>query len=157
MTTLMTGPVKAMSIREQDAELARQSGEAINHFIGPSAEPLRLRLEDAQTGAEVEATVPRVIVSLLAEALSQMADGKSVTLILLEAEVSTQQAAEILGVSRPYFVKLLEQGDIPYRKVGEQRRVRYKDLLAYTQAYQHKATAALDEMTSEAQKMKLYE
>ena len=86
-----------------------------------------------------------------------MADGKSVSLILQEAEISTQQAAELLGVSRPYFVKLLEQGEIPYRKVGEQRRVYYNDLLAYREAYQHKATAALDEMTAQAQKMNLYE
>jgi hypothetical protein len=98
----MTGPVKALSIREQDAELTRQSGDALTHFVGPNEEPLRLRLADPQTGAEVEATVPRVIVSLLAEDLSQMAAGKSVTLMLLEAEPSTQQAAEILGGSRPY-------------------------------------------------------
>lgn len=153
----MTGPVRAMSIREQDTELARQSSDAITHFVSPNEEPLRLRLEDQQTGAEVEATVPRVIVSLIAEALSQMAGGKSVSLILLEAEVSTQQAAELLGVSRPYFIKLLKQGEIPYRKVGEQRRICYKDILAYTQAYQQKATIALDEMASEAQTLKLYE
>ncbi len=157
MNTYMTGPVKAMSIREQDAELARKSSDAITHFVGPNEEPLRLRLEDPQTGAEVEATVPRVVVRLIAEALAQMAGGKSVALILQEAEISTQQAAELLGVSRPYFVKLLEQGEIPYRKVGEQRRVSYSDLLAYRLAYQRKASAALDEMTAEAQKMNLYE
>ena len=157
MSTLVTGPVRAMSIREQDAELARQSSDALTHFAGPNEEPLRLRLEDQQTGAEVEATVPRVIVRLIAEALSQMAGGKSVSLILLEAEVSTRQAAELLGVSRPYLVKLLERGEIPHRKVGEQRRVRYKDILAYTQAYQQKATAALDEMAAAAQHLKLYE
>lgn len=157
MSTLVTGPVRAMSIREQDADLARQSSDAITHFASPNEEPLRLRLEDQQTGAEVEATVPRVIVRLIAEALSQMAGGKSVSLILLEAEVSTQQAAELLGVSRPYVIKLLEQGEIPYRKVGEQRRVSYKDILAYTQAYQQKATVALDEMAAEAQTLNLYE
>ena len=157
MNTYMTGPAKTLAIREQDAELARKSSDAITHFVGPNEEPLRLRLEDPQTGAEVEATVPRVIVHLIAEALAQMAGGKSVSLILQEAEISTQQAAELLGVSRPYFVKLLEQGEIPYRKVGEQRRVRYNDLLAYSRTYQHKATAALDEMTAQAQKKNLYE
>ena len=157
MNTYMTGPAKTLTIREQDAELARKSSDTIMHFVGSNEEPLRLRLEDQQTGAEVEATVPRVIVHLIVEALAHMAGGKSVSLILQEAEISTQQAAELLGVSRPYFVKLLEQGGIPYRKVGEQRRVHYNDLLAYRQAYQHKATAALDEMTAEAQKMNLYE
>ena len=157
MNTYMTGAAKAISLREQDAELARKSSDALMHFVGLNEEPLRLRLEDQQTGAEVEATVPRVVVQLIAEALAQMAGGKSVSLILQEAEISTQQAAELLGVSRPYFVKLLEQGEIPYHKVGEQRRVCYSDLLAYSQIYQRKATVALDEMTAQAQKMNLYE
>ena len=86
-----------------------------------------------------------------------MADGHLVTLVPLQAELSTQQAAELMGVSRPYFVKLLEQGEIPFRKVGEQRRVRYQDLLRYLDEYQRTATTALAEMTAEAQALGLYE
>jgi excisionase family DNA binding protein len=75
----------------------------------------------------------------------------------LQAELSTQQAAELMGVSRPYFVKLLEQGRIPFRKVGEQRRVRYQDLLRYLEEYQREAAAAVSEMSAEAQRLGFYE
>ncbi len=79
------------------------------------------------------------------------------TLVPLKAEFSTQQAAEMIGVSRPYFIKLLEQGKIPFRKVGEQRRVRSADLSSYIRAYQQQATAALDGMAADAQALNLYE
>ena len=86
-----------------------------------------------------------------------MAENLPMTIIPLHAELSTQQAADLLGVSRPYFVKLLEQGKIPYRKVGQQRRVCYQDLLRYIEEYRKAAKAALDEMTAEAQRLGLYE
>ena len=68
-----------------------------------------------------------------------------------------QPAAELLGVSRPYFIKLLEQGRIPFRQVGEQRCVRSNDLLDYMREYQRSAAAAAAEMTAEAQALGLYE
>ena len=157
MKDLLTGSVKEISLREQDSELARLSSDAISHFDSRAGQPLHLRLENRQTGVGIEATVPGAVVSLLAAALAQMAQGKSVTLVPLEAEFSTQQAAEMIGVSRPYFIKLLEQGEIPFRKVGEQRRVRSADLFSYIRAYQQQATTALDGMAADAQKLKLYE
>jgi excisionase family DNA binding protein len=60
-----------------------------------------------------------------ADVLARMAEGKAVTLVPLHAELSTQQAAELMGMSHPYFIKLLEQGKMPFCKVGEQRRVLY--------------------------------
>jgi excisionase family DNA binding protein len=86
-----------------------------------------------------------------------MAEGHSVTLLPLDAELSTQQAADLLGVSRPYFVKLLEEGRIPFRKVGAQRRVRLEALRHYIANYQQEASAALEEMTADAQRAGLYE
>lgn len=157
MSNLIAGSVKELSLRKQDTELAKQSSAALSHFAGPTPDTLRLRLENPQTGMEIEATVPGVILNLLADALAQMGAGRSVTLTPLEAELSTQQAAEMMGVSRPYFIKLLEQGEIPYRKVGEQRRVLYRDLLTYLDAYQKNATAALNELAAEAQTLGLYD
>ena len=157
MRDLTTRPVKAVALPEEEAELARLSGDALTHFGGAEGRTLYLRLEDWQTGAQVEATVPGAVVRLLADALTQMAEGKAVTLMSLEAELSTQQAAERLGVSRPFFVKLLEQGEIPYRKVGEQRRVRGNDLAAYMETYRHRAHRALDDLAAEAQRLNLYE
>lgn len=157
MTSLLTGPVRAVSLPEQETGLARQSSDALAQFVTTEAKHLTLRLQDQQTGEQIEATIPTVVLRLLVEVLGEMGEGHSVTLVPLNAELSTQQAADLMGVSRPYFIKLLEQGKIPFRKVGEQRRVRYCDLLAYIEAYKKEAMAALDEMAAEAQQLGLYE
>lgn len=71
-------------------------------------------------------------------------------------ELTTQQAADFLHVSRPYFVKLLDQGKIPHRKVGVRRRVRLEDVLRYMDETGDAASKALDEMVAENQKLGLY-
>jgi excisionase family DNA binding protein len=157
MTTLLAGPVQSMTLPEPEITLARASSDALAKFVATDNHPLTLRLENSQTGQQIEATIPAVAVRVLAEVLAKMAEGHPVTLVPLHAELSTQQAADLIGVSRPYFIKLLEQGKMPYRKVGEQRRVRYQDLLCYIAEYQKAANAALDEMTTEAERMGLYE
>jgi hypothetical protein len=109
MTTLLAGPIHAVSLPEPDVDLARASSASLSERFSRDALPVTLRFNDPQTGDEVEATVPGAAMSVLAEALEQMAAGHLVTLVPLQAELSTQQAAELMGVSRPYFVKLLEQ------------------------------------------------
>jgi excisionase family DNA binding protein len=71
-------------------------------------------------------------------------------------EMTTQEAANFLNVSRPYFVKLLEQGKIPYHKVGVRRRVRLEDLLRYIEENKKSAAQALNEMAAEHQRLGLY-
>lgn len=155
MTTLIAGSVRSVILPEQETALARVSSAVLADFDG-AGPPLTMRLENPQTGQHIETTVPAAAVRLLADVLARMAAGQAVTLIPLHAELSTQQAADILNVSRPYFIKLLEEGKMPFRKVGEQRRVRYQDLLAYMEAYQKAANAALEEMTADAEDMGLY-
>ena len=154
---LLAGPIDAITLPEPDQGLARRSSESLAHLNAGDTEPVTLRFEDPSSGEEVETTIPAAALRVLVQALAQMAEGHPVTLIPRQAELSTQQAAELLGVSRPYFVKLLEQGQIPFRKVGEQRRVRYRDLLRYVDGYERMATAAASQMTSEAQDLGLYE
>lgn len=155
MGGLLSGAVKAVGLPDSDTGLARQSGEALAGFVAPDAERLMMRLQDARTGEEIEAMVPAAAVRLLARVLAEMGEGRSFTLVPLDAELSTQQAAGIIGVSRPFFIKLLDQGRVPYRKVGEHRRVRYRDLLSYMESYQREATAALNEMSAEAERLGL--
>lgn len=157
MTILLTGPLQSVVLSEKETSLARTSSEALAQFDILENQPLTLHLENPKTGRHIEATVPAAAVRILAEALARMSEGKAVTLVPLHAELSTQQAADLLGVSRPYFVKLLLQGKMPFRKVGEQRRVLYQDLLRYVEEYQNAAHADLDEMTAEAQRLGLYE
>ncbi len=101
MTTLLAGPIHAVSLPEPELDLARASSISLSDLFGADARPVTLRFADPRSGAEVEATVPGAAMRVLVEALAQMAAGHPVTLVPLQAELSTQQAAELMGVSRP--------------------------------------------------------
>lgn len=107
---------------------------------------------DGQT-LEIPESVYRILVPLVDE----MARGNAVMLVPVRAELTTQQAADLLDVSRPFLVKLLESGEIPFHMVGSHRRVRFKDLMSYLERRRHKRKAALDDMAREAEDLGIYE
>lgn len=103
----------------------------------------------------MDVTVPREAFDLFLEVLGQLANGHAVTIVPVHAELTTQQAADMLNVSRPYLVRLLEDGKIPYAKVGSHRRVRAADVVAYKAERDAEHADAARELTKEAQKLKL--
>lgn len=138
---------------DRDAQLAKESGRFLATHLASGSE-VRLRLsEDGRDSEPV--TVPATAIRLLVDILAEMGRGNGVTLIPVHAELTTQQAADLMGVSRPFLVGLLEQGLIPHRKLGTHRRVLLRDLMAYKAATDAERRAALDELAARDQELGL--
>ncbi|MBL9088562.1 MAG: helix-turn-helix domain-containing protein [Planctomycetia bacterium] len=132
------------------AEQARTALRALTAFSRRRTPVVRLRPEGARE--ETSVSVPLEAFDLFMAILAQMANGNAVTIVPLHAELTTQQVADLLNVSRPYVIELLEAGKIPSRKVGTHRRVRAEDVLAYRQREEERRKAVLAELTAEAEK-----
>jgi excisionase family DNA binding protein len=99
--------------------------------------------------------VPRSAVELLARVLAHMAAGEGVSVVPSHAELTTQQAADMLNVSRPYLIGLLDAGQIEYRKVGTHRRIKAESLLRYMREDDRKRRTVADELTALTEEMEL--
>ncbi|RJO77251.1 DNA-binding protein [Nocardia panacis] len=101
-------------------------------------------------------TVSRTVAEVLRQVLANTAAGQAVSVVPMHAEFTTQQAADILNVSRPYLVKLLDAGEIEYRKVGSHRRIKAASLAAYRHQSEVESRRAADELTELTEEMGLY-
>ena len=131
---------------ETEVKLAAESSRLLAACVGTGSEA-RLRLIDGDT----DVTVPILAIHMLVDILNQMAQGNAVSLVPVHAELTTQQAADMLNVSRPYLVKQLEAGEIPFHKLGRHRRIRFSDLMAYRKRMDEEGRHAVDELTAQAQ------
>lgn len=132
---------------ESDVRLARDSYRRLRHVVGASTDSTEGRRSIrfvAPDGSDTTIDIPAPAAELLVRALSQMAEGNAVTLIAVSTELTTQQAADILGVSRPFVVKEIEERRLPARKVGTRRRVMFSDLMTYKQRSDATRQQALD-------------
>ncbi len=98
-------------------------------------------------------SIPTSALRLLLDVLTEIGQGNAVSIIPIHAELTTQEAADVLNVSRPFLVQLLEKGDIPFHKIGTHRRVRYQDVIAYKNRIDAERRKALDELAAQAQEL----
>ena len=131
-----------------DAALARASGERLSRLVGRNR-PLTIRVMDAEREQPLD--LPAGAVALLIGIIEAMAAGRGVTVIPENVELTTVQAADILNVSRPFLIRLLETGAIPHRKVGKHRRLRMEDVIGYKQRIDAEREVVLDRLTANAQ------
>ncbi|HEY5957843.1 MAG TPA: helix-turn-helix domain-containing protein [Polyangiaceae bacterium] len=143
----------AAATKPPSTHAKKLAAAALRVMTGPpgTARTGELRLAPTE-GEEVGVTIPKEAFELLLEVLGQMANGNAVTVVPVHAELTTQEAAELLNVSRPFLIGLLDSGKIPFRLVGAHRRVRFTDLAAYQEADERQRRTVLDELTSDAQK-----
>lgn len=144
-----TVPVAAT---EAEVPLALESSRRLARYTKQST-PLRVTPEGGKAADAV--VLPASAVKLLVRLLSEMAAGNAVTIIPVHAELTTQQAADLLGVSRPFVIKQIEDGKLPHRKIGTHRRVMFKDLMEFKGRIDADRAAALDQLAAEAQKLNL--
>lgn len=131
----------------EDIALARASAIELSNLLDeqPGADRASVRLDGHNL------ILPRKAIELLRDLLTDMAQGKAVTIVPTHAEITTQQAANLLNVSRPYLIKLLEAGEITHTKVGTHRRVRFEDILKYKKKLKQQSAEAMDELIKSAQ------
>ena len=138
---------------ETDALMAGETSRKLVPYAQQEAE-IHLRLLEDDAEGEV-IVLPASAVRLLLDVLEHMARGHAVTLMPVHAELTTQQAAELLGVSRPFLIKLLDNEQIAYRRVGTHRRVRFEDVMGYKRLNDAERRKALDSLTEQAQELNM--
>ncbi len=140
---------------DHEAALALESSRRLAHLSSLEGDVKIRVLDDAINAATV--TLPGSAVHLLLQLLSELAHGNAVTVVPYHAELTTQQAAGVLGVSRPFLVKLLEQNEIPFRRVGTHRRVRFDDVVDYKRRIDAERRDTLNEIAALSQDLDLYD
>ena len=153
MRSIANGPKRAAS---DDSKTALETLRVLSTRAGgPAKEAVRLQFR-SRTGVFQSVAVPSMAFELLLEILKQMAAGNLVTIVPLRKELTTYEAADILNVSRPFVIGLLEKGEIPFRKVGAHRRIPLSALLEYKRKTDAIRDEALDVLATQAQELKLY-
>lgn len=147
---------KAKTELPTDAEvtMAKESSRLLSLYLSTKEESQSIRVID-QAGEHEAVRVPTAAFRLLIDILSEMAQGNAVSMIPVHAELTTQEAADMLNVSRPYLVKLLDSDVIPFHKVGSHRRVYFRDLAEYKTRVDGERNSALEALAAEAQELNM--
>lgn len=150
MKTIISGqnlPLESVMAQEHEKTCIKH----LENILQLEGSPIKL------VGNGEEITIPESVYQVLCQAVQAMALGKAISIVIQERELTTQQAAEMLNVSRPYLIKLLEQGEIPYIMVGTHRRVPFEELMKYKQQRDTKRREFLQQLVEITEEAGLYE
>lgn len=138
---------------EQEVALAKEGSRELSMVMTTREEVQEITVRSGDNEQVVR--LPASAVQMLMEVLVNISQGNAVQIVPVHAELTTQQAADFLMVSRPHLVKLLDEGKIEHRKVGSHRRIRYDDLLKFKEQEGRARKAVLDELAAEAQELNM--
>ncbi|MEZ4789533.1 MAG: helix-turn-helix domain-containing protein [Flavobacteriales bacterium] len=137
-----------------EQEAARKSFPALEESLKSLAKDTT-EIEIEETAQKI--TVPTMALQLLTRILRDLGEGRPVQIVPIAAEMTTQAAAEMLGCSRPHVIKLLEQGKIPFTKIGKHRRVKFEDVMKYRMAMKEQQKRNLKDMMRDDEEAGLYD
>jgi excisionase family DNA binding protein len=138
----------------EEAALARLSSQELSAVLETRAEIQKVTMTDRQ-GVVHNMDIPVSALRLLIDVLTELGDGNSVKLIPIGSELTTQEAADMLDVSRPTLIRMLDNAEIPYHRTGNRRKLRYTDIVAYREQTRAARISALDELSALDQELGL--
>lgn len=138
----------------EEVALARESSRILSACLQTRAETQQIEIVDDQ-GIAHPVRVPVSALRLLIDVLTEISAGNAVSIMPIHAELTTQDAADLLNVSHLFLVQLLEHDEIPFHKVGTDRRIRYQDIIAYKERIDAERRKALDELAEQAQALNM--
>ena len=146
------GDIHAMRVvMTVDADMVKRN---TRRYLSTQFETQRIQIFDEKNQAH-QVELPTSALRLLVDILSELADGNAVKVVPIHAELTTQEAADMLNVSRPHLVKLLESGALPFHKAGKHRRIRFAELMAFKAARDRASAQAMEELAKQAQELRL--
>lgn len=138
-------------VDEVEATIAGETGRRLAALLDEKpAIQMQIIAQDQQEAALV---IPPQATRLLARILTAMGKGDGIALTSIRRELTTQQAADLLNVSRPFLVQLLEAGEIPFHRVGTHRRIAYEDVARYRDEIRARRRKTLEDLTAQAQEL----
>jgi excisionase family DNA binding protein len=146
--------IEALTPNESERTVAEKLSHELTHRLA-QGEAVKVRLSGDESSTQYP--LPAIAAKLLVKILTEIANGNAVTVVGLKPELTLGEAAELLNVSLPRLVRLLEDRELPFHIVEAQRRIRVADLLAYQRKVHEDRKAMLREMVALNQKMSLYD
>ena len=139
---------------EREVEAAVHGQRALAAYLATEFETQRIQIFDDKNQAHL-VELPTSALRLLVDILSELAEGNAVKVVPIHAELTTQEAADLINVSRPHLVKLLESDALPFHKTGKHRRVRFADLMRFKAERDRSSDQAMEELARQAQELGL--
>ena len=139
---------------EREVQAAAQGQRALAAYMTTRAETQHIQIFDDKNQAH-RVELPTSALRLLVDILAELADGNAVKVMPIHAELTTQEAADLLNVSRPHLVKLLEEGELPFHKTGKHRRVLFADLMHYKSQRDLASEQAMQALAQQAQDLRM--